>query len=53
MAFARNRTIIMVTHRGSLVDLADRIMVMDSGRVVADGPRDEIKQKLRGGAQAS
>lgn len=41
-----NKTLIVVTHRASLLALVDRVIVMDSGHVVADGPRDEILEKL-------
>ncbi|MDN6089143.1 MAG: ATP-binding cassette domain-containing protein, partial [Enterobacterales bacterium] len=36
------RTLILVTHRPALLSLVDRIIVMDGGKVVADGSRDEI-----------
>lgn len=36
------RTLVLVTHRPALLKLVDRIVVMDNGRIVADGPRDEI-----------
>lgn len=35
-------TVIAVAHRQSTVDHADRVVVMDTGRVVADGPRDAV-----------
>jgi ATP-binding cassette subfamily C protein LapB len=40
------RTQIVVTHRPALLRLVDRIVVMDNGRVVADGPRDQILAKV-------
>jgi ATP-binding cassette subfamily C protein LapB len=43
------RTLIVVTHRNSLLALADRILVMDSGKVVADGRRDAVISALREG----
>ncbi|MGM0560846.1 MAG: type I secretion system permease/ATPase [Pseudomonadota bacterium] len=43
------RTLILATHRTSLLNLVDRLIVMDRGRLVADGPRDEIMNRLRGG----
>jgi len=43
------RTLILVTHRASLLALVDRIIVMDKGRVVADGPKDEVLSKLAAG----
>lgn len=46
---ARGKTVVIVTHRTSLVDLADRIIVVDGGRVVADGPRDTVVEALQAG----
>jgi ATP-binding cassette subfamily C protein LapB len=43
------RTLIVVTHRNSLLALADRILVIDSGKVVADGQRDTVIAALREG----
>lgn len=37
-----DKTIILITHRPSLLALVDRIIVMGRGKIVADGPRDEI-----------
>ena len=48
-AYAEHRTMIVVTHRNSLLDLVDRIIVMDAGKVVADGPRDSVIAALRDG----
>lgn len=47
-SFLKGRTFIMVTHRTSLLTLVNRLVLLDKGRVVADGPRDEILQKLGG-----
>ena len=44
-------TCLFVTHRGSMLQLADRIIVMEGGRIVANGPRDEILQRLQAPAQ--
>jgi len=49
------RTMLLVTHRASLLSLVSRVLVMDNGRVVADGPRDKVLQalaagKIKGGA---
>jgi ATP-binding cassette subfamily C protein LapB len=44
-AWLVGRTLIVVTHRPALLKLVDRIVVMDNGRVVADGPRDQILAK--------
>jgi ATP-binding cassette subfamily C protein LapB len=43
------RTLLLVTHRASLLSLVNRVIVMDGGRVVADGPKDQVLEALRGG----
>jgi ATP-binding cassette subfamily C protein LapB len=40
-------TLIVVSHRMPLVNLVDRIIVMNDGKVVEDGPKDEILAKLQ------
>lgn len=40
--YAEDKTLILVTHRTSLFSLVDRIIVLGNGKVVADGPRDEV-----------
>ena len=47
--FARGKTVLLISHRTSLLDLADRIIVMDGGRIVADGPKDQVVTALRQG----
>jgi ATP-binding cassette, subfamily C, bacterial LapB len=47
--FARNRTVVIITHRTSLLDMVDRIIVTDNGRIVADGPRATVVEALRQG----
>jgi ATP-binding cassette subfamily C protein LapB len=48
-AHARGKTMIVVTHRTSLLDLVDRIIVVDGGQIVADGPRQQVVEALRQG----
>ncbi|WP_142848524.1 type I secretion system permease/ATPase [Telmatospirillum sp. J64-1] len=43
------KSLILVTHRPSLLSLVDRVMVMDCGRLIADGPRDAVLQALAQG----
>ncbi|MCC7045295.1 MAG: type I secretion system permease/ATPase, partial [Alphaproteobacteria bacterium] len=48
------RTLLLVTHRGSMLTLVDRLMVIDGGKVVANGPKEEVLQALaRGQIQAT
>lgn len=38
----KDKTVILITHRPSLLNMVSRVVVMSQGGVVADGPRDEI-----------
>ncbi|WP_417515827.1 type I secretion system permease/ATPase [Marinobacter sp.] len=46
---AEGKTVLMVTHRTSLLELADRIIVLDGGRIVADGAKGTVIEALRQG----
>lgn len=43
------RTLIIVTHRPAVLKYVDRVIVMDEGVKVADGPREEIISLLNSG----
>jgi ATP-binding cassette subfamily C protein LapB len=47
--FGEHKTMIIVTHRSSLMDLADRIIVLDDGAIVADGPKEKVIAALQSG----
>jgi ATP-binding cassette, subfamily C, bacterial LapB len=42
----KGRTLILITHRPPLLALVTRIMLIDRGRVIADGPRDEVLKQI-------
>ena len=42
----KGRTLILITHRPPLLALVSRVLLIDKGRVVADGPRDEVLKQL-------
>jgi len=42
----KGRTLVLITHRPPLLQLVDRILLVDKGRIVADGPRDQILKQL-------
>ncbi len=44
-----DKTVILVTHRTALLDLVDRLIVMDNGRIVADGPKEQVVTALKEG----
>jgi ATP-binding cassette subfamily C protein LapB len=43
------KTLLLITHRASLLSLVERLIVLDGGRVVADGPRAAILKSLAAG----
>ena len=40
--WARDKTVVIATHKSRMLDAVDRIIVLESGRVVADGKREEV-----------
>ncbi|PQJ62121.1 type I secretion system permease/ATPase [Photobacterium angustum] len=42
-------TLILITHKTSMLDIVDRLIVMEQGRIVADGPKDTVLKSLREG----
>ncbi len=42
-------TMLLITHRTSMLDIVNRIIVLEQGMVVADGPRDLVLQQLKEG----
>lgn len=47
--FAANKTLLIVTHRTSLLELVDRLIVIDNGSIVADGPKAQVIEALQHG----
>jgi ATP-binding cassette, subfamily C, bacterial LapB len=45
--WAGNRTMIMITHRNTLLELADRVLVIDQGTVLADTTPEKLKTQGR------
>ena len=43
------RTVVLITHRMALLELVDRLMVVDNGKIVADGPKEQVITALREG----
>lgn len=46
---SKNKTLVLVTHKGSLLSLVDRLILMDGGKIIADGPRDLVLKALAEG----
>ena len=47
--FIKDKTLIVITHRHSMLDLVDRLVIMDKGRIVVDGPKQAVLDGLRSG----
>ena len=45
--YLKGKTMILVTHKTSLLSLADRVIVMEDGQIVLDGKKDYVVEKLR------
>ena len=45
----QGKTVIVITHRASLLALVDRLVIMDHGTLVAEGPRDAVLERLNRG----
>lgn len=45
---APQKTVIIITHRFTALDLVDRVIVLSNGRIVADGPKQKVLAALSG-----
>jgi len=46
--YTRDKTLLLVTHKAPMLELVERLIVIDEGRVVMDGPKDEVLNALKG-----
>lgn len=49
---SKDRTLLLITHKMHLLNLVDRIIVLDRGHIVADGPKADVLKKLNEGLLA-
>lgn len=47
----KGRTAVLVTHRASMLKLVDRVIILDRGKIVAQGPRDDVLKSMAAGGQ--
>jgi ATP-binding cassette subfamily C protein LapB len=45
----KDKALILISHRNSMLSIVDRLIVMDGGKIVADGPRDKVVELLKEG----
>ncbi|MBY0454651.1 MAG: type I secretion system permease/ATPase [Burkholderiaceae bacterium] len=50
---AKGRTVFLITHRPGILAVADRLLILQDGKVQADGPRDAVLAALRNAQQAA
>ena len=48
-ALVKDKTVILTTHRTPLLSLVDRLIVIDRGKIVADGPKEMVLKALQEG----
>ncbi len=48
-AISANKTLLLVTHRASMLSLVDRLIIIDRGRIIADGPKGSVMEALKKG----
>lgn len=42
-----NKTTILITHKGAMLSMVDKLILIDRGRIVAFGPKEEVIRKLQ------
>lgn len=47
--FSKDKTLILITHKASMLSLVDRIIVVDEGKIVADGSKETVLNALKAG----
>lgn len=46
--YTRDKTLILVTHKAPMLDLVERLVVIDDGRIVMSGPKEKVLENLQG-----
>ncbi len=46
----QGKTALIITHKPTMANIVDRLIVMKNGRVVMDGPRQDVLNRLKGQA---
>ncbi|KAB1507408.1 ATP-binding cassette domain-containing protein, partial [Photobacterium damselae] len=49
-SLSNEETLILITHKTSMLDIVDRLIVMEQGQIIADGKKDLVLQQLIEGA---
>lgn len=49
--YSKNKTLVLITHRQQLLPIVDRLILVDQGRILADGPRDKVIEAISKGLE--
>jgi len=52
-ALAPDQTLVVSTHRHNMLSIINRLIVIDAGKIIADGPRDEVLNHLSAASAAA
>ena len=52
-ALAPDQALVVATHRHNMLSILDRLIVIDGGKVIADGPREDVLKHLTAAANAA
>jgi len=47
--YIKDKTVLLVTHKSSLLELVDRLIIMESGQIIADGPKADVLKMVESG----
>ncbi|MAT49606.1 MAG: type I secretion system permease/ATPase [Porticoccaceae bacterium] len=47
--FGKDKTLLLITHKMSMLELVDRLVILDKGKIVADGPKEKVIEALKNG----
>jgi ATP-binding cassette subfamily C protein LapB len=52
-ALAPDQALVVATHRHNMLSILDRLIVIDAGKIIADGPREDVLKHLTAAANAA
>lgn len=47
--YTRDKTLVLVTHKAPMLDLVERVIVVEEGRIMMDGPKEQVMKALQSG----
>lgn len=49
--YSKDKTLVLITHRPQLLPIVNRLILMDQGKVITDGPRDKVLELISRGVE--